>query len=67
MPLFICRDHLLSEWLTYLHYCPITKQMYEDSAYILDEPQVQFLVNLLSTLRSYHIKLEPSITKGLDI
>ena len=66
MDLF-CRDHLLHEWLTYLHSCPITRQMYESSAFLLDELQIQFLVNLLSTLKSYHIQLEPSITKGLDI
>jgi len=41
--------------------------MYEDTAFLLDEPQIQFLVNLVSMLRSYHVTLEPSITKGLDI
>ena len=61
------RDHLLPEWLFYLHRCPVTRRMYEDSAFLRDEPQIQFLFNLLSTLRTYHIKLEPSITKGLDI
>ncbi|XP_067950634.1 DENN domain-containing protein 5B-like isoform X2 [Watersipora subatra] len=70
LQLLLCiavRDHLLPEWLTYLHYCPITKQMYDNDAFLLDEPQVQFLVNLVSMLRSYHISLEPSITQGLDI
>ncbi|KAF6033953.1 DENND5A [Bugula neritina] len=65
--LIACSDHLLTEWLTYLSVCPITKQMYEDTAFLLDEPQIQFLVNLVSMLRSYHVTLEPSITKGLDI
>ncbi|XP_018608112.1 DENN domain-containing protein 5A-like isoform X2 [Scleropages formosus] len=61
------RDHLLHHWIALLADCPITGQMYEDSALIKDHTLVNSLIRVLQTLQEFNITLEASLVKGIGI
>uniref|UniRef100_A0A8C9VZ35 DENN domain containing 5A n=1 Tax=Scleropages formosus TaxID=113540 RepID=A0A8C9VZ35_SCLFO len=61
------RDHLLHHWIALLSECPITVQMYEDTAMIKDRVLVNSLIRVLQTLQDFNITLEASLTKGIGI
>ncbi|XP_013907155.1 PREDICTED: DENN domain-containing protein 5A [Thamnophis sirtalis] len=61
------RDHLLHHWIALLADCPITAQMYEDTALIKDHTLVNSLIRVLQTLQEFNITLEASLVKGIDI
>uniref|UniRef100_H3BD80 DENN domain containing 5A n=1 Tax=Latimeria chalumnae TaxID=7897 RepID=H3BD80_LATCH len=63
----ITRDHLLHHWIALLADCPVTAQMYEDTALIKDHTLVNSLIRVLQTLQEFNITLETSIVKGIDI
>ncbi|XP_043915046.1 DENN domain-containing protein 5A isoform X1 [Protopterus annectens] len=68
--LLVClgaRDHLLHHWIALLADCPITSQMYDDTALIKDHTLVNSLIRVLQTLQEFNITLETSIVKGIDI
>uniref|UniRef100_A0A8P4K6K6 DENN/MADD domain containing 5A n=1 Tax=Dicentrarchus labrax TaxID=13489 RepID=A0A8P4K6K6_DICLA len=58
------RDHLLHHWIALLADCPITAQMYEDTALIKDRSLVNSLIRVLQTLQEFNITLEASLVKG---
>lgn len=64
---FPYRDHLLHHWIALLADCPITAQMYEDTALIKDHTLVNSLIRVLQTLQEFNITLEASLVKGIDI
>uniref|UniRef100_A0A8C7U5E2 DENN/MADD domain containing 5A n=1 Tax=Oncorhynchus mykiss TaxID=8022 RepID=A0A8C7U5E2_ONCMY len=61
------RDHLLHHWIALLADCPITVQMYEDTALIKDRSLVNSLIRVLQTLQEFNITLEASLVKGIGI
>ncbi|XP_036391026.1 DENN domain-containing protein 5A-like isoform X1 [Megalops cyprinoides] len=61
------RDHLLHHWIALLADCPVTAQMYEDTALIKDHTLVNSLIRVLQTLQEFHITLEASLVKGIGI
>nr|XP_060623091.1 DENN domain-containing protein 5A isoform X1 [Anolis sagrei ordinatus] len=61
------RDHLLHHWIALLADCPITAQMYEDTALIKDHTLVNSLIRVLQTLQEFNITLEASLVKGIGI
>uniref|UniRef100_A0A6J0TF12 DENN domain-containing protein 5A isoform X7 n=1 Tax=Pogona vitticeps TaxID=103695 RepID=A0A6J0TF12_9SAUR len=61
------RDHHLHHWIALLADCPITAQMYEDTALIKDHTLVNSLIRVLQTLQEFNITLETSLVKGIDI
>ncbi|KAG5839596.1 hypothetical protein ANANG_G00206620 [Anguilla anguilla] len=61
------RDHLLHHWIALLADCPITGQMYEDSAFVKDHTLVNSLIRVLQTLQEFNITLEASLVKGISI
>lgn len=61
------RDHLLHHWIALLADCPITAQMYEDTALIKDRSLVNSLIRVLQTLQEFNIILEASLVKGVGI
>lgn len=61
------RDHLLHHWIALLADCPITAQMYEDSALIKGRSLVNSLIRVLQTLQEFNITLEASLVKGVGI
>ncbi|KAG7468539.1 hypothetical protein MATL_G00143560 [Megalops atlanticus] len=61
------RDHLLHHWIALLADCPITAQMYEDTALIKDHSLVNSLIRVLQTLQEFNITLEASLVKGIGI
>ncbi|XP_004543228.1 DENN domain-containing protein 5A isoform X4 [Maylandia zebra] len=61
------RDHLLHHWIALLADCPITSQMYEDTALIKDRSLVNALIRVLQTLQEFNITLEASLVKGVGI
>uniref|UniRef100_A0A1A8FF14 DENN/MADD domain containing 5A n=1 Tax=Nothobranchius korthausae TaxID=1143690 RepID=A0A1A8FF14_9TELE len=61
------RDHLLHHWIALLADCPITSQMYEDTALIKDRSLVNSLIRVLQTLQEFNITLEASLIKGVGI
>uniref|UniRef100_A0AAZ3PQZ5 DENN/MADD domain containing 5A n=1 Tax=Oncorhynchus tshawytscha TaxID=74940 RepID=A0AAZ3PQZ5_ONCTS len=61
------RDHLLHHWIALLTDCPITVQMYEDTALIKDRSLVNSLIRVLQTLQEFNITLEASLVKGIGI
>uniref|UniRef100_A0A665VNI5 DENN/MADD domain containing 5A n=1 Tax=Echeneis naucrates TaxID=173247 RepID=A0A665VNI5_ECHNA len=61
------RDHLLHHWIALLADCPITAQMYEDTALIKDRSLVNSLIRVLQTLQEFNITLEASLVKGIGI
>uniref|UniRef100_A0A8C6T9K6 DENN/MADD domain containing 5A n=1 Tax=Neogobius melanostomus TaxID=47308 RepID=A0A8C6T9K6_9GOBI len=61
------RDHLLHHWIALLADCPITAQMYEDTALIKDRTLVNSLIRVLQTLQEFNITLEASLIKGVGI
>uniref|UniRef100_A0A3Q2P4A6 DENN domain containing 5A n=1 Tax=Fundulus heteroclitus TaxID=8078 RepID=A0A3Q2P4A6_FUNHE len=61
------RDHLLHHWIALLADCPITSQMYEESALIKDRSLVNSLIRVLQTLQEFNITLEASLVKGVGI
>lgn len=61
------RDHLLHHWIALLADCPITSQMYEDTALIKDRSLVNSLIRVLQTLQEFNITLEASLVKGVGI
>ncbi|XP_062859940.1 DENN domain-containing protein 5B isoform X4 [Trichomycterus rosablanca] len=68
--LLIClgaRDRLLPNWLPLLLECPIITRMYEDTALLRDRAAVNSLVSVLQTLHDFHLTLETSLTKGVDL
>uniref|UniRef100_A0AAX7V118 DENN/MADD domain containing 5A n=1 Tax=Astatotilapia calliptera TaxID=8154 RepID=A0AAX7V118_ASTCA len=60
-------DHLLHHWIALLADCPITSQMYEDTALIKDRSLVNALIRVLQTLQEFNITLEASLVKGVGI
>lgn len=64
---FCLRDHLLHHWIALLADCPITAQMYEDTALIKDRSLVNSLIRVLQTLQEFNITLEASLVKGVGI
>ncbi|XP_066556954.1 DENN domain-containing protein 5A isoform X3 [Amia ocellicauda] len=68
--LLVClgaRDHMLHHWIALLADCPITAQMFEDSALIKDHTLVNSLIRVLQTLQEFNIILEASLIKGIGI
>ncbi|XP_062327461.1 DENN domain-containing protein 5A isoform X3 [Osmerus eperlanus] len=61
------RDHLLHHWIALLADCPITAQMYEDTALIKDHSLVNSLIRVLQTLQEFNITLEASLVKGVGV
>ncbi|XP_064192990.1 DENN domain-containing protein 5A-like isoform X5 [Anguilla rostrata] len=61
------RDHLLHHWIALLADCPITAQMYEESALIKDHSLVNSLIRVLQSLQEFNITLEASLVKGIRI
>ncbi|XP_010789793.1 DENN domain-containing protein 5A isoform X2 [Notothenia coriiceps] len=61
------RDHLLHHWIALLADCPITAQMYEDTALMKDLSLVNSLIRVLQTLQEFNITLEASLVKGVGI
>ncbi|XP_034073981.1 DENN domain-containing protein 5A isoform X4 [Gymnodraco acuticeps] len=61
------RDHLLHHWIALLTDCPITAQMYEDTALMKDLSLVNSLIRVLQTLQEFNITLEASLVKGVGI
>ncbi|KAJ8247553.1 hypothetical protein GJAV_G00247660 [Gymnothorax javanicus] len=61
------RDHLLHHWIALLADCPITTQMYEETALIKDHSLVNSLIRVLQTLQEFNITLEASLVKGIRI
>uniref|UniRef100_A0A8C5D7K2 DENN/MADD domain containing 5A n=1 Tax=Gouania willdenowi TaxID=441366 RepID=A0A8C5D7K2_GOUWI len=61
------RDHLLHYWIALLADCPITGQMYEDTALLKDRSLVNSLIRVLQTLQDFNITLEASLVKGVGI
>ncbi|XP_051756105.1 DENN domain-containing protein 5A isoform X2 [Ctenopharyngodon idella] len=61
------RDHLLHHWIALLAECPITAQMYEDTALLKDHSLVNSLIRVLQTLQEFNITLEASLVKGIGI
>uniref|UniRef100_A0A671WDA6 DENN domain containing 5A n=1 Tax=Sparus aurata TaxID=8175 RepID=A0A671WDA6_SPAAU len=61
------RDHLLHHWIALLADCPITTQMYEETALIKDRSLVNSLIRVLQTLQEFNITLEASLVKGVGI
>ncbi|XP_048828324.1 DENN domain-containing protein 5A-like isoform X1 [Brienomyrus brachyistius] len=61
------RDHLLHHWIALLADCPITAQMYEDTAMLKDHTLVNSLIRVLQTLQDFNITLEASLIKGIGI
>ncbi|XP_046897252.1 DENN domain-containing protein 5A isoform X1 [Hypomesus transpacificus] len=61
------RDHLLHHWIALLADCPITAQMYEDTALIKDHSLVNSLIRVLQTLQDFNITLEASLVKGVGV
>lgn len=66
---FVClgaRDHLLHDWFELLSMCPATTNMYDTPSFFRDTALVQFLVELLQTLKEFNITLEASLLKGIS-
>uniref|UniRef100_A0A3P9KPG6 DENN/MADD domain containing 5A n=1 Tax=Oryzias latipes TaxID=8090 RepID=A0A3P9KPG6_ORYLA len=61
------RDHLLHHWIALLADCPITSQMYEDTALLKDHSLVNSMIRVLQTLQEFNITLEASLVKGVGI
>lgn len=64
---FFHRDHLLHHWIALLAECPITAQMYEETALLKDHSLVNSLIRVLQTLQEFNITLEASLVKGIGI
>lgn len=62
-----CRDHLLPQWLPLLVECPVILRMYEDAALLRDRTIVNALIGVLETLHDFHITLEASLIKGINL
>ncbi|MEE6498726.1 hypothetical protein FKM82_003215 [Ascaphus truei] len=61
------RDHYLHHWIALLADCPITAQMYDDTALIKGHTLVNSLIRVLQTLQEFNITLETSLVKGINI
>ncbi|XP_063048947.1 DENN domain-containing protein 5A-like [Engraulis encrasicolus] len=61
------REHLLHDWIALLAGCPITAQMYDDSAMLKDHWLINSLIRVLQTLEEFNITLEASLVKGIGL
>ncbi|XP_068163131.1 DENN domain-containing protein 5B isoform X2 [Antennarius striatus] len=66
--LLVClgaRDRLLPRWPPLLVGCPVTLQMYEDTALLRDRAAVSTLGGVLETLHAYPLTLDASLVRGI--
>ncbi|XP_007502592.2 DENN domain-containing protein 5B isoform X2 [Monodelphis domestica] len=61
------RDHLLPQWIPVLAECPAITRMYEESALLRDHMTVNSLIRVLQAIQDFHIVLEGSLVKGVDV
>lgn len=61
------RDHLLQRWIRIISKTPVTVQMYEEQSFLRDPALVQFLVQILDSLKEFKIALEASLIKGVEL
>uniref|UniRef100_A0A8C6A6C1 DENN domain containing 5B n=1 Tax=Marmota marmota marmota TaxID=9994 RepID=A0A8C6A6C1_MARMA len=64
---WVCRDHLLPQWIPLLAECPAITRMYEESALLRDRMTVNSLIRILQTIQDFTIVLEGSLIKGVDV
>ena len=57
----------MDQWLPLLVECPVLQRMYDDSALLRDRTTVNTLIGVLETLHHFHITLEASLVKGVDL
>lgn len=67
---FICigfRDHLLANWFSAMADTSVTQSMYEENSFLRDPQLLTFVIHILGALKNFHIQLESSIIKGVNI
>ncbi|KAK2158757.1 hypothetical protein LSH36_164g02051 [Paralvinella palmiformis] len=68
--IFVCigvRDRWLQHWIRAISKTPVTSQMYEAQSFLRDPTLVQFLIQILESLREFNFVLEASLIQGVEL
>ncbi|KAI0236071.1 DENN domain-containing protein 5A [Lamellibrachia satsuma] len=68
--LFICvgaRDHVLHRWIKLMSKTPVAASMYEEQSFMRDPSLLQFLIQIINSLKDFKIELEASLVKGVSV
>ncbi|XP_069132552.1 DENN domain-containing protein 5B-like isoform X3 [Argopecten irradians] len=68
--IFVCvgiRDHVIQKMLPLIANTPVTATMFEEHSFFRDPSLTNYLVHILGTLDEFHIVLEASLLRGLNI
>lgn len=65
--LYPCRDHVLHRWIKLMSKTPVAASMYEEQSFMRDPSLLQFLIQIINSLKDFKIELEASLVKGVSV
>ena len=63
----VCRDRLLPRWIKIISKTRVTSSMYEEQSFLRDTALLQFVVQVLESLKDFDIVLEASLVRGVNL
>lgn len=63
----ICRDRLLPRWIKIISKTRVTTSMYEEQSFLRDPSLLQFVIQVLESLKDFEIVLEASLVRGVNL
>ena len=61
------RDRLLPRWIKIISKTRVTASMYEDQSFLRDPALLQFVIQVLESLKDFEIVLEASLIRGVNL
>ena len=65
--LSVCRDRLLPRWIKIISKTRVTASMYEEQSFLRDPALLQFVIQVLESLKDFEIVLEASLIRGVNL
>jgi DENN domain-containing protein 5 len=63
----VLRDRLLPRWIKVISKTRVTVNMYEEQSFLRDPALIQFVFQILDSLKEFDIVLEASLIKGVNL
>ena len=63
----VCRDRLLPRWIKIISKTRVTTSMYEEQSFLRDPALLQFVIQVLESLKDFEIVLEASLIRGVNL
>ena len=63
----IHRDRLLPRWIKIISKTRVTASMYEEQSFLRDPALLQFVIQVLESLKDFEIVLEASLVRGVNL